>query len=274
MLFFRGAAPHWQSLGAHRTKQFKAAALEVFGWAFHFSSPVLLGLPQGLGWPTSLDRGASTGACKTDPVMTQGLFSPEFTEPGQHKPCCSDLTHLSVLHAFTQNLAEKTQFFMRNAVIILLAAQGATVTCNVTSCPCQQGLAVTALRVEGAVGSRGRRLSVFSLTKGQLPLEVETCSFVLKLWLEESVTPMKSHCAQFLAVHSVYNISRYQYVRQEVRLTTNHKPLEDLHLCRLAVYGYTVTLNIKYFWLQPFKDSFLDLVLFHVCKQGLKIFVK
>lgn len=81
-----------------------------------------------------------------------------------------------------------------------------------------------------------------------------------------------SHCEQFLAVRSVYNISRYQYIRQEVRLTTNHKPLEDLHLCRLTVYGYTVTLNINYFWLQPFKYRFFDLILFHVYKQGLKIF--
>lgn len=139
------------------------------------------------------------------------------------------------------------QFISRNAVIIPLADQGAAVTCNVTSCPFQQGLAVTALQVEGAVGSRGGRLSVFSLTQGRLPLEVETCYFVLKLRLDISVTAMKSsHCEQFLAVHSVYNISRYQYIRQEVRLTTNHKPLEDLHLCRLAVYGYTVTLNINY----------------------------
>lgn len=81
-----------------------------------------------------------------------------------------------------------------------------------------------------------------------------------------------SHCEQFLAVHSVYNISRYQYIRQQVRLTTNHKPLEDLHLCRLTVYGYTVTLNINYFWLQPFKYRFFDPILFHVYKQGLKIF--
>lgn len=82
------------------------------------------------------------------------------------------------------------------------------------------------------------------------------------------------HTEQFLTLHSVYNISRYQYIRQEVRLTTNHKPLGDLHLRRLALYGYTVTLNINYFWLQPFKYSFVYLVLYHVCKQGPRILVQ
>lgn len=32
-----------------------------------------------------------------------------------------------------------------------------------------------------------------------------------------------------------------------------------------------VTLSINYCWLQPFKYSFLDLVLFDIYKQGLKI---
>lgn len=98
--------------------------------------------------------------------MTHALFSPKFTEEGQHNKRCSKRIHLSLLHSFTQNLAGKMQFVSRNAVIIPLTDQEAIVICNVTSCPFQQGLAMTALGVEGAIGIRGGRLSVFSLTQG------------------------------------------------------------------------------------------------------------
>lgn len=147
----------------------------------HSPARCIWGTPKDWGGQVQSDRGANEGAFKTDPLMIHALFSPEFTEPGQHKQLCSELRHLSVSHSCTQTLAEKMQSISHNAVRIPLADQDAAVTCNATSSPFQQGLAMTASQVEGAVGSRGGRLSAFSLTWGQLPLEVEICYFVLKL---------------------------------------------------------------------------------------------
>lgn len=51
---------------------------------------------------------------------------------------------------------------------------------------------MTVLQVEGAEGSRGGKSPVFSLTQGELPLELETYYFVGGNQLEGSITAMKS----------------------------------------------------------------------------------
>lgn len=118
-------------------------------------------------------------------------FNQQWTHWTRASQQCSEQTHLSALCSFTQNLVGKMQFISYNAAIIPLADQRAAVTSDVSSRPFQQRLSVTAVQVE-EVGSRRERLSVFSLIWGWLPLEVETCYFVLKPRLEGYVAAMKS----------------------------------------------------------------------------------